>query len=220
MKSLYIVLACCSLLPSLVIAQSKWGIEFKGSRFNTANSGKLLGDNNTTITEEKDLVTYAQSLGIVYRINDKNLLKLHVGSHQNGRKLSFTTCDDLGNCMTYTDINAVCHYFQFAPSYAYRIFIKRFIIPIEAGVNLNVETDEAQEFGLYVNTTNFDYEFSAGIDYRLDPELIIGAHGLFIGNITEYQQDESDRGTFLPKSIGLEFSIIYEFGKSIDKATE
>jgi hypothetical protein len=198
-------------------AQSKWGIEFKGSRFNTSNSGQLQGGNtgegSYTILEEDDLLTYSQSLGVIYRFNERNLVKLHFGSHQNGRVLSIKSCSDVG-CETYNDINEVYQYFQIAASYAYRILNKRFMIPVEAGININRNTNEVKLIGAQLNKYNFDYEISIGVDYRLDPELIIGIHGLFTGNINEYQNADIETGTFLPKSIGLEFSIIYEFGKT------
>ncbi|HEX5112511.1 MAG TPA: hypothetical protein VFV79_06680 [Saprospiraceae bacterium] len=225
MKSLFLSLVFFTLFPLVSIAQSKWGLEFKGSRFNTTNSGELqdgsrYGNSYYTIDAEKDLVAYSQSLGLVYRINERNLVKLHLGNHQNGRVLSLTECYDSGGCISYTDLNVVFHYFQFAPSYTYRIGNKRLMVPVEVGLNFNFEIGESEEPFVEINNINFDYEISAGLDYRLDPELIIGVHGLFIGNINEYQVADYEYGTFKPKSLGLEFSIIYEFGKSIDKETE
>jgi hypothetical protein len=107
------------LFTTFAAGQSRWGIEVKGSRFNTTNSGQLKGGNygegSYTILEEGDLITYSQSLGVVYRINERNLVKLHLGSHQNGRVLSLTTCTDTG-CETYYDVNEVYQYFQIALS--------------------------------------------------------------------------------------------------------
>ena len=207
------------LIVQSAFSQSKWGIEFKGSRFNTSNSGALKGGNDGersyTILEEDDLLTYSQSLGVVYRINEKNLVKLHLGRHQNGRVLSIYACTDTG-CETYNDIQEGYQYFQIALSYAYRLLNKRIMIPLEGGININRLTNEIKLSGAPLNEYNFDYEISAGVDYRLDPELIIGLHGLFTGNMNEYQDSDIETGTFLPKSLGLEFSIIYEFGKTAD----
>jgi len=222
MKSL-LLSAMLLFFGTAVSSQSKWGIEFKGSRFTTSNSGALEGGNygegSYTILEEDDLLTYSQSLGVVYRINERNLVKLHLGSHQNGRVLSIESCTDTG-CETFNDVQEGYQYFQIALSYAYRILNKRIMIPLEAGININRLTNEVKLAGAPLNEFNFDYEISAGIDYRLDPEFIIGAHGLFISNINEYQDDSVESGTFKPKSLGLEFSIIYEFGKSIDQENE
>ena len=217
MKSLVLLLACLSVASSILNAQSKWGIEVKGSRFNTTNSGQLKGGSygigSYTILEEEDLVTYSQSLGVVYRVNERNLLKLHLGTHQNGHVISLISCSDVG-CETYNDVHEVYQYFQIAFSYAYRIVNKRVMIPVEAGININRLRNEAKLASYPLNEYNFDYEISGGVDYRLDPELIIGLHGLFTGNINEYQDSDVETGTFLPKSLGLEFSIMYEFGKA------
>lgn len=217
MKSYFLFFILISISTS-AFAQSKWGIEIKGSRFNTTNSGQLEGGSYGfsyyMIDDEKDLVAYSQSLGLIYLLNDKHLIKLHLGNHQNGRELSITSCDDVGNCTSDTDVNAVYHYFQIAPSYTYRFIHKRLLLPIEAGININLERNEIKQYYVPVKSVNFDYEFSVGLDYRLDPELIIGLHGLFTGNINEYQDESIEYGTLKPKELGIEFSIIYEFGKT------
>ena len=194
--------------------QSRWGIEFKLSKVNTSNSGELLGGSYKTVDEESDLVTNSQSLGIIYKLNERNLLKFHIGSHQNGRTLSYTECSDFGGCYSYTDLIAAFRYFQMAPSYCFRILNKKIIIPIEVGININKQRSEEYNIFFDVNKFNFDYELSTGLDYRLDPNLIFGLHGIYTGNINEYQNDETIYGTYEPKQLGVEFSILYEFEKN------
>ena len=202
-------------LTTFLSAQSKWGVEFKASWFNTSNSGQLGGLWNSTVLEESDLTTNSFTLGIIYRLNDRNLLKFHQGFYQNGSKVTVKSCSDLlGDCHTYSDFKALHNYFQLAPSYAFRIIDKRIIIPIEVGININVRTKEWKEFYPGNKKFNYDYEVSTGIDYRIFPGLIIGLHALFTGYISEYQSIE-ERGTYKPKSLGLEFSAMYEFGKSL-----
>ena len=73
-------------------AQSRFGIEFKGSRSDNHNSGQLIGGGTGYtyyfIFDESNLVTYSQSLGMTYRLNDRNIIKLHLGAHQNGEIIS------------------------------------------------------------------------------------------------------------------------------------
>jgi len=196
--------------------QSRWGIEFKGSRSNTTNSGQLMGGSSRygyyTIEQEDDLVTSSQSLGVIYKLDDRSLLKFHLGSHQNGRTLSFTECDDVGQCTTYSNITIGFKYFQLAPSYCYRILNKKFIIPVEAGINFNILRNEYEGYLIHINSLNFDYELSTGLDYRIDSTLMVGLHGIFSGNINEYQDTDTVNGTYEPKQLGFEFSVLYEFG--------
>ena len=212
MKSHYLLFIFISL-TTLLSAQSRWGVEFKASRFNTSNGGQLESLWNSIVLEEGDLVTNSFTLGIIYRLNDRNLLKFHQGFHQNGSTITVKSCSDMvGDCHTYSDFEALHNYFQLAPSYTYRIIDKRIIIPIEVGININVRTKEWKEFYPGNKKFNYDYEVSTGIDYRIIPGLIMGLHALFTGNISEYQSIE-ESGTYKPKSLGLEFSTMYEFGK-------
>ena len=206
------------LFSALAAAQSRWGIEFKASRFNTSNCGQLMGttDGYYRIIEENDRTGNSYSIGINYRLNERSILKFHQGLHQNGSLVTLKICSDLlGDCNTYSDFIIVYHYFQLASSYTYRLLNKRFIIPIEVGININIETQKYKQFYQGIKTFNYDYEVSTGIDYRLFPKLIAGLHGLFTRNISEYQDPMVEIGTFKPKQLGVEFSMMYEFGKSL-----
>lgn len=216
MQRQYLITALIALLPFMSGAQSKWGIEFKGSRFNTTNSGQLKNQDYTTILEETDLVTNSLTLGVIYRLNDRNLLKFHQGFHKNGSTVTLRTCTDIyGDCHTDTNVMAVQYYFQLAPSYTYRLVNKRIIIPVEVGININVRRNLPKTFYPCVKSFNYDFEISTGIDYRILPNMILGIHGLFTGYISEYHSIY-ERGTFKPYSWGFEFSMMYEFGKNID----
>jgi hypothetical protein len=202
-------------------AQSRWGIEFKGSRVNTTNSCQLTGGSRAgnsyfVVDNEEDLETSSQSLGVIYKLDDRNLLKFHLGSHQNGTTLSFTEYDDVG-FTSYSNITVGFHYFQFAPSYCYRVINKKFIVPIEAGINVNILRKENDNYPIEIKKFNFDYEISTGLDYRIDSTLMVGLHGVFSSNISEYQENEELNGTYLPKQIGLELSVLYEFGKDNER---
>jgi len=196
-------------------SQSRFGLELKVSRVNTSNSGQLIGANYKTVDSENDLVTNSQSLGIIYKLNERNLLKLHFGRHQNGRTLSYTECSDLfGDCYSYTDLAAAFHYLQLAPSYCFRILIKKFIVPIEGGININKQIKEAYNVFFDVNKFNFDYEISTGIDYKLESNFLLGLHVIYTANINEYQNNKTVYGTYLPKQLGVEFSLLYGFGET------
>jgi len=218
MKANYIL--ALLLLTSLQssFGQSRWGIEFKGSKVNNFNSGEILGGSYKRVDEESDLVTNSQSVGVIYKLNDRNLLKFHIGNHQNGRTLSYSECSDIfGDCHSYTDFISAFHYLQLAPSYCFRILNKKIIIPIEVGININKQRGEEYNIFFAVNKFNFDYEFSTGLDYKIDSTLMIGLHGVFTGNLSEYQDNESIYGTYEPKQLGVEFSILYEFEKNNER---
>jgi len=213
------VLLFVALHPSF--GQARWGIEFKGSRSNTTNNGQLLGGSDGSITytidNEDDLETSSQSLGVIYKLDDRNLLKFHLGSHQNGRTLTLTACDDNGQCTTYSNVTVGFRYFQLAPSYCYRVLNKKFIIPVEAGINMNIQRKENDVIFIKINEFNLDYEISTGLDYRIDSTLMVGLHGIYSGNLNEYQDKEFVNGTYKPKQLGFEFSVLYEFGKNNEK---
>ncbi|HEX5112512.1 MAG TPA: hypothetical protein VFV79_06685, partial [Saprospiraceae bacterium] len=80
-------------------------------------------------------------------------------------------------------------------------------------INMNFETKKFYVFYVGVENFNLSYEISTGIDYKVDPHFILGLHGFYSGNITEYQF-MYEYGTFGPKELGLEFSVMYEFGKT------
>jgi hypothetical protein len=201
-----------------VSSQSRFGLEVKAGRTTTFNSGEMMGGGYGlvwyTISSEQDLTANNQSIGMTYRLNERNLLKLHLGRHQNGRVITAMLCDDSGFCQSFTNANAVYHYIQLAPSYAFRILNKRIIIPLEAGININMRVKEAYILLVGINEFNFDYEFSTGLDYKLEPNFLIGLHGIYTSNINEYQDKMSVYGTYKPKQLGFEFSINYEFGET------
>jgi len=217
MKVLFTIASLFFLTYHTSFGQPRWGIEFKGSRANTTNSGQLLGGSSGlvtyTIDKEGDLETSSQSLGVIYKLDDRSLLKFHLGSHQNGRTLSLTACDTLGQCTTYNNVTVGFQYFQLAPSFCYRVINKKFIVPVEAGINMNILRKEDDDFFIKLNKTNFDYELSTGLDYRIDSTLMVGLHGIYSGSLTEYQDPEEVNGTYKPNQLGFEFSVLYEFGK-------
>ncbi|MGB4847104.1 MAG: hypothetical protein WBP41_04250 [Saprospiraceae bacterium] len=198
-----------------VSAQSKFGIEFKLSRVKTENSGKLIGGGSCcsfyTITREGDAMTSGFSIGGVYKLNERNLLKLHFGRHQNGRVIDLTDYDDTGSSNSYTGVNVLYRYFQIAPSYTYRIINKKFVIPVEIGVNINRSANNIDVFYVAVNGYNFDYKIGTGLQYRFIPHFLIGLNGIYTGNINEYQDKYFEWGTFKPKQFGMEVSVLYEW---------
>lgn len=216
MRSSLLTITFCFLIIHLSSAQSRFGIEFKGARYNCSNSGHISDGGNGvfiyTISNEEDLVAYSQSLGVTYKLNEKSLLKFHIGNHQIGHVLSWSKIEQ-GFVTPELDVTEVYHFLQFAPSYSYRILNKKFIIPVEAGINVNINTQDADNVIVDINKVNYDYEISTGLDYAIDPFLIIGLHGLYTGNINEYQDKDTVNGTYKPKEFGFEFSIQYQFGE-------
>jgi hypothetical protein len=216
MRFFLLTIALSFFIINFASAQSKFGIEIKVARYNSSNSGEITdGGNGTfiyTINNEEDLVAYSQSLGVIYNLNDKSALKLHIGNHETGHVLSWSKIEQ-GASTPYPDVNEIYHYIQLAPSYSYRILNKKISIPVEAGINVNFNTQGPENLIVDINKTNFDYEISTGIDYKIDPFFIIGLHGLYTANINEYQDKETVNGTYKPKQLGLEFSIQYLFGE-------
>ena len=216
MRSLLLTITFSFIIFHLSTAQSRFGIEFKGARYNCSNSGHITDGGNGTffysIQNEEDLVAYSQSLGVTYTLNEVSSLKFHIGNHQIGHVLSWSKIEQ-GIETPYPDVTEVYHFLQFAPSYSYKLLNKKFMIPVEAGININVNTQDADNVIVDINKVNYDYEISTGLDYAIDPFLIIGLHGLYTGNINEYQDKDTVNGTYTPKEFGIEFSIQYRFGE-------
>ena len=196
-------------------AQSAFGFEAKVGMFKTENSGEIMGGGQCCswyeITKEDDPITWSYSLGLIYKLNERNLLKLHFGRHQNGRILDAILYDDVfgGPDQVYTSIDQPYHYFQIAPSYSYRILNKKFIIPVEIGININKRVKEAWIFLVGIDEYNFDYEISSGVQYKILDRVLLGVHGVFTDNLSEYQHKETVWGTYEPLMFGIEFSVAY-----------
>jgi hypothetical protein len=65
-----------------------------------------------------------------------------------------------------------------------------------------------------VDDYNFDLRLSAGVQYRIIDNMIIGLNAVYNHALTEYQYDPWEDGTFKPRQFGLEFSVIGEVLKS------
>ena len=209
-----IIMVLCTVSYQIA-AQSDFGFELKWNTCLTKNSGLLLGGSwglgGYAINGEDDPITHGYSLGIVYNLNERNLVKLHFGKHQNGRILDLTVYDDVGSSYSYTAVDEPYNYFQIAPSYMYRILNNKVIIPVELGVNINMTINEKDIFFVDINKFNFDIEMSTGVDYVLFPDFIIGLHGVYTRYLNEYQDKETVSGSYKPVQFGLECSLLFEW---------
>jgi len=202
-------------------AQPGFEFEVKVGSFKTENSGQLIGGGGGLqyyfITKEDDPISWCYSIGLVCKLNERHLLKLHVGKHRNGRIFDATLYDDVfgGPDNIYTALDMPYYYLQIAPSYSYRILNKKVIIPIEIGININKNINEDYVFLVGLNKYNFDYEISSGLQYKIIDQIILGVHGVFTDNLTEYQDKETVYGTFKPLMFGIEFSASYVFNKKV-----
>ena len=195
------------------MAQPRFGFEILSSRLKTENNGHLVGGASTfyyyEIDRELDPTTYSFTAGAYYILHERHLLKLRIGRHRNGRILDLRAYDDIGSTYTYSGADNPYQYFVLAPSYTYRLLNKKFIIPLEIGLQMN-ESVQKHEIGFVgVDLYNFDMAMSAGLQYRIANYFIIGLHGKYIHYLSEYQWG-IERGTFKPRQYGMELSLMYE----------
>ena len=167
------------------------------------------------ISNEDNLITSGYSFGLVYRLNERNILKMHFGRHHNGHVIDLDYYDDEfgGPDESFNAVGVPYNYFQIAPSYAYRILNKKIIIPVEIGINFNQRIKEKDIFWVGINEINFDYEIGTGLEYRILQHFLAGIHGIYTGYLDEYQDKHSEWGTFKPQQYGIELSVQYEIGK-------
>lgn len=198
-----------------VNGQSQFGIEIKLSHLKTENYGHITGGHTWYIvTNEDDPHTISMSIGSVYKLNDKHLVKLHIGRHRNGRILSLIQYSDVfGDHNEYSMVNIPYTYIQLAPSYSYRLIAGKIVFPFELGFHLNKRINEGNIFFVAINKYNYDVFISAGIHYRFIPHLEFGLNGKYVRNLNEYQNKHLVWGTFAPIQYGIELSCQYYFEK-------
>lgn len=202
-----IILLCLSV--QILVAQSKFGIEIKGSIHQTENSGKVEGSLLFShIKNERRAINYSSSVGVSYEIKESHIVKLHFGWHQNGIMFDLRFIDDQSGVKPYYEINKPLNYYQLSPSYVYRIWNTKLIIPLEIGLNINKRTKDS-DLLLPIRNINFDLRLGLGIHYHLSKQLIAGVNGIYVSNISNYEESYVI-GTYRPKQIGLELSIQYE----------
>ena len=211
MKRFLAVIICVILGICYSVGQSRFGIEFKISKFKTQNTGHLISiPPYTEITKEEDAISYGFSGGVVYKFDERNLIKLHFGRHHNGSIFTVVNFSDvIGSYETYYRIDKPYSYFQIAPSYAYRILNKKLVIPAEVGLNINKQIKEWNAAVGGVDEYNFDFELTTGIHYRIIDKFLVGIQGIYTKSIGEYQKWYV-YGNFKPQQFGVEFSAIYE----------
>lgn len=190
--------------------QSRFGVEVKLDQVITENTGHLEGGCCFyDITKESDLTSFNYSLGVVYKLNDRHLIKLHFGHHHNGRVIDLTDYDDLLGSTSYSGIDASNTYLQVAPSYSFRALNKKVIIPVEVGINWNSRIKEENTFYVGIKEQNYDYELSVGVQYRFVPGFLMGMHGIYSGTFNDYLNKQIAWGSFKPRQLGVGLTIAY-----------
>ena len=201
------------IFGNYLFAQSNFGIELRGSRNITFNTGVIEGEfqdfnRMVTITKEGNPVTPTYSIGAYYKTSKNHIFKLHFGWHQNGRIYDLVHQIE-GNKYFFEKMDIPYHYYQITPSYGYQIRIGSWRFPIELGINVNIRNDKYDVFFIKVKDYNYDLRFALGIAYALTDHLNIGINGLFSNAIGAYQI-ERITGTYMPRQFGVEMSLMHD----------
>jgi len=198
-----------------VMAQDrgKFGLEVRSSRNITYNCcaiyGGFNGSTTYTIDNEKNLNSTSYSVGLVYRINERSMLKLHVGHHQNGRNFDLTERLDNFTISKYVDSNLPYYYLQFTPSYVYHLNLGKGKIPLEGGISINKRRNEAEIFFMPINEYNYDLRLAVGYEYPILPKLSAGVNAVYARALSPYQVASMVTGKYSPLQVGLEVNIKY-----------
>lgn len=191
-------------------AQGKFGIELRSGRYETYNSGRVLGYSyekfyGCKIIKEGNPTTTSYSFGLLYKLTKSLTTKLHIGKHQNGRILDLVFFDEFTYNMR-NDEDWPFHYFQICPSFSYRFIDKNFGLPIEVGIAVNKALNEKDASCIFINEYNYDVRLSLGIDYQI-MNFKIGSNFIFSNSLKEYQREEIMQGQYTPYQLGMELSV-------------
>ena len=213
MKS--ILLLILTILVINLSAQSNWGIDLRTSRQATTNSGTITGrdfgfSGKHIVTSETDVISTSYSIGLYYKLKENHLIKLHFGSHENGRKIDLVDFNDSGSYLSYEDVELPYKYYQYTSSYEYRIIKGRLFFPIEVGLSVNKLRNRGDFFYIPVKDYNYDYRISGGIQYEIVNSVTIGLKAIYTSNLNKNYLIHKANGTYRPKQIGAEVSITYD----------
>jgi opacity protein-like surface antigen len=192
------------------VAQPNLGIELSYTRFETSNAGMLLGSTWVT-SNERDLKTGSIGMGVFYKITERHLVRLGFSAHKQGRMVDVRYYDHGDLSRVFLNVESRIYFAQFSPGYVHRLRFGNRIVPAGIGLknNKRIRAVDINQFTM-VDDYNFDLRLSAGVQYRVIDNMIIGLNAVYNHALTESQYDPWEDGTYRPRQFGLEFSVIGE----------
>lgn len=219
MKRILLSILMICLFTLKLLAQSKFGVELKGSRYISSNTGDIsqkIGRHveaylDDIISNERNATRKSYSIGIFCRFYERHCIKIHIGKHQNSTIFDVSISQGWpGLRKEYKNVDIPIEYYQLSPSYTYRIINKKLIIPLEIGLNINKIDIESTHFVFEnVKEYNYDIKIAVGLHYKLFDKMSIGLNGEYIRGLVAYISYYGIN-VFTPQQIGLELSIQYE----------